>query len=181
MAMETEAVWSLGEEETLEAMRGAFPLALSLTRCHDAAHDLVMDALLRCVTCGQRKPGKALLPYLRMAVRNRYIDLYRTRQRAVMLSLDAPIDGQEAEIAGEILSPHPTPEEAYLAGEERARVGEAMASIAPQYREALELYAVHDLSYEEIARLTCTNLGTVRSRINRGRHRVRLAYLALTQ
>jgi RNA polymerase sigma-70 factor (ECF subfamily) len=49
------------------------------------------------------------------------------------------------------------------------RIQEALESISPKYREVIVLCDIQELSYEEIASVTGLNIGTVKSRINRGR------------
>lgn len=54
----------------------------------------------------------------------------------------------------------------------RLDVARALAALQPEYREAVALYDLGGIPYEEIARITGTNLGTVKSRISRGRRRL---------
>ena len=49
------------------------------------------------------------------------------------------------------------------------RIQEALERISPKYREVIVLCDIQELSYEEIAKITGLNIGTVKSRINRGR------------
>ena len=58
-------------------------------------------------------------------------------------------------------------------GEMRAQVDAALAQVAEQYRTALVLRDIEELSYEEIADITETTMGTVKSRITRGREALR--------
>jgi RNA polymerase sigma-70 factor (ECF subfamily) len=48
-------------------------------------------------------------------------------------------------------------------------VRRALALLAPHYRDAVILYEMHDLSYAEIADICQVDIGTVRSRLSRGR------------
>ncbi|MBZ2205748.1 RNA polymerase sigma factor [Massilia soli] len=56
-----------------------------------------------------------------------------------------------------------------LSDELAGDVRRALALLAPHYRDALILYEMHDLSYQEIAAICQVDLGTVRSRLSRGR------------
>jgi len=56
-----------------------------------------------------------------------------------------------------------------LASEAAEEVRRALSRLAPHYRDALILYELHDLSYGEIATICAIDIGTVRSRLARGR------------
>ncbi len=56
-----------------------------------------------------------------------------------------------------------------LSNELAEQVRRALAQLAPHYRDALILYEMHDLSYQEIAGICQVDIGTVRSRLSRGR------------
>jgi len=52
---------------------------------------------------------------------------------------------------------------------QQERIQKALDSISPKYKEVIVLCDIQELSYEEIAVVTGLNIGTVKSRINRGR------------
>jgi RNA polymerase sigma-70 factor (ECF subfamily) len=54
----------------------------------------------------------------------------------------------------------------------RLEVKEALATLSPEYREAVAMHDLGGIPYEEIARLTGVSVGTVKSRISRGRRRL---------
>ncbi len=56
-----------------------------------------------------------------------------------------------------------------LANEAAEEVRRALSRLAPHYRDAVILYELHDLSYGEIATICAIDIGTVRSRLARGR------------
>jgi len=56
-----------------------------------------------------------------------------------------------------------------LSGESAEQVRRALSLLAPHYRDAVILYELHDLSYAEIADICQVDIGTVRSRLSRGR------------
>jgi RNA polymerase sigma-70 factor (ECF subfamily) len=94
----------------------------------------------------------------------------RHRGREVGLEPAAP----EARGYGEWLpDPSPGPYEEALDHEVHALVEEALKRISPAYRTALVLREVEELSYEEIAAILEVSLGTVKSRILRGREALR--------
>jgi RNA polymerase sigma-70 factor (ECF subfamily) len=71
----------------------------------------------------------------------------------------------------------PTPEESAETAELRDALSEAIGGLPPDQRLAIILRDVQGLEYEEIAEATNTSLGTVKSRINRARSRLRKALL----
>ena len=101
---------------------------------------------------------------------NACMDLLRKEQRhssAAGPSLD------DEEVNLEIAAPTESPQEAAERNELRRAIVLGLQSLPEAYREALILRELHQLSYEEIAQSTDTDLGTVKSRINRGRKLLR--------
>ena len=93
---------------------------------------------------------------------------YRKRRRYVMTSLHGQNrDGEEYE--------YPLPDEGHSpddlteASFQRDRVQEALAELPLEFREPVVLRDIQQLTYEEIAEITGLPMGTVKSRINRGR------------
>lgn len=54
----------------------------------------------------------------------------------------------------------------------RSDIGQALALLSPEYRDAVAMHDLGDISYEDIAQITNVSLGTVKSRISRGRRRL---------
>ena len=77
---------------------------------------------------------------------------------------DAAID-----LPDSALSPHDEAERSEL----RQQIEEGLAALPPDYRQVLILRELHQRSYDEIADILSLDLGTVKSRINRGRKRLR--------
>jgi RNA polymerase sigma-70 factor (ECF subfamily) len=71
-----------------------------------------------------------------------------------------------------------TPEQLYEGAAKKKFVANALAKISKPYRMSVILKDIEGFSYEEIAALTGTNPGTVKSRINRGREELRNIFLA---
>lgn len=94
------------------------------------------------------------------------------RHRAKELSLEPP-DAGSAGLSDWLADPSPSPFEASLDHEVHALVEEALQKISPTYRTAVVLREVEELSYDEIAGILEISLGTVKSRIMRGREALR--------
>src|ERR687896_922125 len=78
---------------------------------------------------------------------------------------------------GRLVGREPTPAQAYDDRNFDADVQSALDALAPEYRAAVVLCDIEGLSYEEIAATLGVKLGTVRSRIHRGRAQLRSALM----
>ena len=133
--------------------------ALSLTRDRDAADDLVHDTVIRALAGRHSfQPGTNLAAWLFRIQRNEFISGLR-RQRPTV-----PIDTEIAERLS-----HPAHQDSGLVMREFVS---AFAKLAPTQREALLLAVLEGLPYEVIAENTGVSVGTVKSRISRGRDRL---------
>lgn len=103
---------------------------------------------------------------------------FRKQQRKPTISIDQSADDPDAIFVVQL------PDEARLPDEQTANVlmlravKEAMAKLPAEYRELLEMREYHQLSYEEIAQAVNLPLGTVKSRLNRGRLRLQKLLIA---
>ena len=98
---------------------------------------------------------------------NACVDLLRKERRHQGTSLDDDTAGAE------IPDTKPTPEEAAEAKELRAQIEAGLRQLSPEHRAVLILREIQQLNYEEIADALSLDLGTVKSRISRGRRQLR--------
>lgn len=91
-------------------------------------------------------------------------------RREVPLEVDRPEQDHPLELA---LDPGPSPYDLALDNETRAIIERALAHVNPLFRTAVVLRDIQNLSYEEIAEILQLSLGTVKSRILRGREALR--------
>jgi RNA polymerase sigma factor (sigma-70 family) len=146
--------------------QSAYNLAEWLTRSPADAEDVVQEAFLRAFSAFESFRGEDAKPWLLSIVRNAAITfLRRSRNRRSTVGLDdAPEDlGQ----------PAPDPEEILLISCHREQVRRALQRLPLEFREALVLREMEDLSYKEISTTTGVPLGTVMSRLSRGRELLR--------
>lgn len=78
-------------------------------------------------------------------------------------------DDDDSEPDDGLVDPAPQPPQRLLAQQQAETVRQALQQLAPHYRDVVILYEMHDLSYVEIAQVCNIDLGTVRSRLSRGR------------
>jgi RNA polymerase sigma-70 factor, ECF subfamily len=150
--------------------------ALVLTRQTQDAEDLVQESLVRAYE-GFDTFDRSLSfrPWIFTVMRNVQID--RQRRRRVRPS-EEPLGGDEgAEPGMPMESPLYAipfaPEDILLRRETVEQVREAIRRLPPPLREIVELRDIEGLSYREIAAIVCRPIGTVMSRLYRGRNLLR--------
>jgi len=112
------------------------------------------------------------------AVMRQLIDELRRRKRQSHLSLDAPVHDEAGDRRHDAPDPAPGPEQVALRGEVRRALEIELRRLPDDQRLAVVLRDVEGLSYEEIAASMGSSTGTVKSRISRGRARLREALRA---
>lgn len=142
--------------------------ALRLTRSREEAEDLAMEAMVRAYEAFDRFDGNNFKAWMLRIVTNLYINRYRQKQRGPQLGSleeDGVLEpmGSEEEIPDRILFDN-------IVGSE---VENALAQVPEDFRTAVILSDIEGLSYQEIADATNVPIGTVRSRIARGRSLLR--------
>lgn len=100
---------------------------------------------------------------------NASVDLLR-REGRHRSSAGLSLDDEELQL--EPVDGAPTPQEAAERAELRNQIEEGLRALSPEYRQVLILREMHQLSYEEIGQALRLDLGTVKSRISRGRKRL---------
>lgn len=100
---------------------------------------------------------------------NACVDLLR-REGRHRSSAGPSLDDEELQL--EPADGAPTPQEAAERAELRNQIEEGLRALSPEYRQVLILREMHQLSYEEIGQALRLDLGTVKSRISRGRKRL---------
>ena len=145
-----------------------FRLAYRLTGNRADAEDLTQDVFVKVFRSADTfRPG-SFEGWLHRVTTNAFLDRARRRSR---IRFDPLPDSAAATLRSRI----PAPDLQVLDTVFDADVERALASLAPQMRAAVVLCDVEGLTYEEIADLLGLKLGTVRSRIHRGRAQLRRA------
>ncbi len=140
-----------------------------LTGRRERGEELAQEAFVRLLqsVSRYREEGK-LLPYLYRIATNLARSDNRRERRFRPFALAAP-EGREPQAAD---SSGDGPER-LLRQETQRLVGEALAALPLRFRVPVTLYAIEGWSYEAIAETLGTSVGTVKSRIHRGRERLR--------
>ncbi len=154
------------ETEALPYLKALYSSAYRLTRNTHDAEDLVQETFLRAFRSFRSfEPGTNLRAWL-------YTILHRVRTDALRKSGRAP---RSVELLEDACAVAPA-QEALARGQED--VARALADLPENFRVAVILRDVEDLSYEEIAQVLSVPIGTVMSRIHRGRALLRAAFTA---
>lgn len=179
--------WAGFESLVLAHQRALYHFALRLTGNEQDAEDLLQESLLKAFRSFDRfTPGTAFDRWVYRIIYHLFVDGYRHKRRNPfrLTYIDEPLQGEENDMQRDIPDTRADPEDAALTGEFRAELKTALARLPVDFRTAVILCDVQGLAYEEIAQIMNTSIGTVRSRIHRGRRllRDRLApYLAGSQ
>ncbi|WP_246442893.1 RNA polymerase sigma factor SigE [Thermomonospora cellulosilytica] len=156
------------EEIVREHSARVFRLAYRLTGDKHDAEDLTQDVFIRVFrSLSSYSPG-TFEGWLHRITTNLFLDKARRRQR---IRFDALPDDAADRLGGR----EPGPAQIYEDRHLDADIQAALDSLPPEYRAAVVLCDIEGLSYEEIAATLGVKLGTVRSRIHRGRAHLRKA------
>jgi RNA polymerase sigma-70 factor (ECF subfamily) len=156
------------EEVARDHGRFLYNVAYRLAGNDDDAQDLVQEALLRVRTGLERYQPGSLEGWLARIVTNVFLDEMRRRKRRPTDALpDDP---------GRVLPPTPAADEVQTGLSDE--IQQALAELPEEFRVPVVLCDVSDLSYEQIAESTGVPIGTVRSRIHRGRRMLRASLTA---
>ncbi len=143
-----------------------YRLAYRLTGNPADAEDLTQDVFVRVFrSLSTYSPG-TFEGWLHRITTNLFLDTARRRQR---IRFDALSD----ERAARLHSAHGAPHETYADQTFDDDIERALAQLPPDFRAAVVLCDIEGLSYEEIAQILDAKMGTVRSRIHRGRAMLR--------
>ncbi|MGL5927929.1 MAG: RNA polymerase sigma factor SigE [Dermatophilaceae bacterium] len=143
-----------------------YRLAYRLTgNVHDA-EDLTQDVFIRVFRSLHTYQPGTFEGWLHRITTNVFLDRMRRKQR---IRFDALSD----ESAARLPSRGPGPEQAYTDSHFDDDVQRALDALSPDFRAAVVLCDIEGLSYEEVAATLGIKLGTVRSRIHRGRAQLR--------
>jgi len=156
--------------------RALYRHALRIVGTTADAEDIVQDALFSAWRSIASFQGLSFRAWLFRIATNRALDQLRSRKRRPELPLDPP-DDDDVTWAEPVA---PGPDLTQLVGDREAlaAVETALGSLPAEQRTALLLRDVEGFAYEEIAVITSVEIGTVKSRIHRGRLAVRNVLIA---
>ena len=145
--------------------RRVYNLSLRMLGNAPAAEDATQDAFFSAFRGISRFRGGSFRAWLYRIATNACWDQLRALSRRP----NTPIDDMPMELEAD----QPSPEDFAVRHEIGEKIKKALAALPPDQRLAVILRDIEGLDYQEIARVTGSSLGTVKSRINRGRGRLR--------
>lgn len=149
---------------------GAYNLACYLTRDPVLSQDIVQDAFVRAFRAFAQFRGASPRAWLFAIVRNCCRSAQSRPGGAVAFVVhESGLSDDEALRMQQEPDPSPTPEDEVIRKTEINRLRRAIEAMPEPFREAIVLRELEDLSYAEIAEVTGVPIGTVMSRLSRGR------------
>jgi RNA polymerase sigma-70 factor, ECF subfamily len=161
-------------DEALSYIDGLYGTALRLTRRPQDAEDLVQDTYLKAFrSSGQFERGTNLKAWLYTILHNTFRNMRRHDGRNPI-----DVDSEAVEKAADLAGDDRTPEQLLTRATLDVDLQAALEALPDAFRQAVLLRDVEEFSYAEIARILDVPIGTVMSRISRGR---RMLHDRLTQ
>ncbi len=149
--------------------RRMYAVALRMCANHEDAQDCLLEAMLRIYRAISSFKGQSSFStWVYRITMNTCLDELRRRKMRRTTSLDGLLDSGWS--PAEELE---TPENNAIRSEQRRQIDRAIASLPDDMRSAIVLRDIQGFSYEEIAEILNANVGTIKSRISRGREKLR--------
>jgi len=137
--------------------------------------DMVQDVFMRVWgSLGSLKNPLAFKTWLNRVVLHIFYDALRKRPKQATMSLDEPVSDEDGDtnLSRDIADTTNLPDEEFGRKELMQQINGAICLLPKQFARAVVLREFDGLEYEEIARLTKSQIGTVKSRIARGRAKI---------
>jgi RNA polymerase sigma-70 factor, ECF subfamily len=162
------------EHDVIPFMGQLYPAALRMTRNASDAEDLVQETFAKAYAAfHQFQPGTNLRAWLHRILSNTFINSYRKKRREPIQDLGAEFS-EDWQTGNDPLTPPARSAEAEaLERLADSDILQALRSLPPEFRVAIYLADIEGYPYKEIAEMMSTPIGTVMSRLHRGRARLR--------
>ena len=139
----------------------------------ESAADAAQDAFLAAFRNLRSFRGGSFRSWMLRIATNTCYDVLRVRKRRPSVSLDIEADDESASSPLQIADTAESPDDFAQRRELAAAIQQGLTALPDEQRIVLILSDIQGLAYEEIAQITNSNLGTVKSRLSRGRARLR--------
>lgn len=144
-----------------------YRVAFHLAKDQNEAQDLVQETFARALAAyDQFKLGTNMKAWLTKILHNFFLDRFHTSKR--WISVDDSTN-QESDQWGRLAAENPGPESHVLFRELNSQITDALRKIPEEFRTSIVLVDMADFSYEEAAEILSCPIGTIRSRLSRGR------------
>jgi len=173
-----DGIWDFSEGE-LPFRSQLYRSALRMTRSAEDAEDLLQETYLKAYRYYNRfEEGTNLKAWLFRIMKNTFINSYRRRKaRPTVVEFEEVRDALEETLGAEGVPHEQDPETVMMGRELDSGIREALEGLPHDYRMAVVLADLHGATYQEIADLLAVPVGTVMSRLYRGRRLLERALL----
>jgi len=165
------------DDLVLRHQQRAFNVAYQLLRDHEDATEVAQDAFVRAYRSLDSFHGECeFTTWLHRIVVNLAHNKHRwwkRRGKQASLSLDSPVESEDAEIPRQMAAATDAPDLKAVQKEFVELLNRRMSELPRKFREVIVLRNVENLSYVEIATVLNCSVGTVKSRLARGREALR--------
>src|ERR1700733_9618606 len=162
------------EQDVIPFMGQLYPAALRMTRNHSDAEDLVQETFAKAYAAfHQFMPGTNLRAWLHRILANTFINSYRKKRREPLQALSTDFHEDWQVGADPLAAPVRSAEAEALDRLADSEILRALRELPEEFRVAVYLADIEGYPYREIAEIMGTPIGTVMSRLHRGRGRLR--------
>ncbi len=147
-----------------------YRVAFHLVRGQDEARDFVQETYLRALgSYEQFAPGTNMKAWLTRILYNFFFDHYHQKKRWVSVDDETRGDGERPDYWEKVPTENSGPESQILHKELSVKITDSLRKIPEDFRAPIVLVDMGDFSYAEAADILSCPVGTVRSRLSRGR------------
>ena len=159
------------EQLVREHQRAIYRVAYRLCGQHEEAEDLVQETLIEaCESFPKVRVGTHFDRWVFRIMRNTFVDRVRRRPKIRLESLEGGVLDKSGELlVRQIVDLESAPDRDLLAQTLDGPIQDALDSLPPEFRLVVVLADIEGLTYEEVAGIVRCPVGTVRSRLHRGR------------
>ncbi|SHJ81651.1 RNA polymerase sigma factor [Paramaledivibacter caminithermalis] len=148
----------------------AFNIAYRMVGNKEDAKDIAQEALIKVYkSLKSFKGDSSFSTWLYKIVTNTCIDAIRKLKKVQTYSLDKEFETENGNFSFQIADNKYLPDRLYEVKEKKELVQTALNKIDEKYKSVLVLRDIQGFTYEEISKITQNPIGTIKSRINRGR------------
>ena len=146
-----------------------YGFSLSLTRQHALADDVTQETFISAFRSIARMRGSNSRAWLLRIARNKAYDHFRRQSRRQ----ESSVDDDDPAFRERLTSDNPSPADVAINSELRDALEHCVGALSHEHREVIVLIDVQGQSYDDASAVTGVSIGTIKSRLNRARHRVR--------
>ena len=146
-----------------------YGFSISLTRQHTVADDVTQETFISAFRSISRMRGDNVRAWLLRIARNKAYDYFRRQKRR----RESSVDENAAVFRERLASDNPSPADVAMNSELRDALEHCVGTLSDEHREIIVLVDVQGQSYDDASEVCGVNIGTVKSRLNRARRRVR--------